>query len=167
MKKNAKAAQKPVSTIIGADTIIGGSLTTENSIRIDGSVVGGITSKGTVILSPTGKVTGNIVAEFLVVAGTIEGDMWIRERAEFESTADITGDITTTRLIIDEDARFQGMSIMAKEVEIPDLNVPKDDDVQESAETEADAETAEGTSEDAEGSEESEEAEEHTEESED
>lgn len=124
MKKNA---QRPVSTIIGADIIIGGSLTTENSIRIDGSIVGGITSKGTVIISKTGKVTGNIVAEFLVVAGTIEGDMWIREKAEFESTCNITGDITTNRLIIEEDAKFQGMSIMAKEVEMPDIQETQED----------------------------------------
>ncbi len=121
MKKNAKA-QKPVSTIIGADTVIGGSVTTENSIRIDGSVVGGITSKGTVILAPTGQVTGNIAAEYLVVAGTIQGDMWIKERAEFENTANVTGDITTTKLIIDEDAQFHGMSIMAREVEVPELS---------------------------------------------
>ncbi len=134
MKKSSKAAQKPVSTIIGADTIIGGSVTTENSIRIDGSIVGGITSKGTVILSPTGKVNGNIVAEFLVVAGTIEGDMWVRERAEFENTANVTGDITTTRLIIDEDAKFQGMSIMAKEVEVPDLSALEEHTAVEEAE---------------------------------
>ena len=122
MKKNAKASQKSVSTIIGADTIIGGSVTTENSIRIDGSIVGGLTSKGTVILAPTGKVTGNIVADYLVVAGTIEGDMWIRERAEFENTSNVNGDITTTRLIIEEDAQFHGMSIMEREVHVPELS---------------------------------------------
>lgn len=122
MKKNAKASQKSVSTIIGADTIIGGSVTTENSIRIDGAVVGGLTSKGTVIIAPTGKVTGNIVADYLVVAGTIEGDMWIRERAEFENTSNVNGDITTTRLIIEEDAQFHGMSIMEREVHVPELS---------------------------------------------
>ena len=135
MKKNAKASQKSVSTIIGADTIIGGSVTTENSIRIDGSIVGGLTSKGTVILAPTGKVTGNIVADYLVVAGTIEGDMWIKERAEFENTANVNGDITTTRLIIDEDAQFHGMSIMAREVEVPEMSGTKG--MQDAAGTEA------------------------------
>lgn len=144
MKKNAKA-QKPVSTIIGADTVIGGSVTTENSLRIDGAIVGGITSKGTVILAPTGQVTGNIVAEYLVVAGTIQGDMWIKERAEFENTANVTGDITTTKLIIDEDAQFHGMSIMAREVEVPELSetMQQDADETETAEREIKEETAE------------------------
>ncbi len=138
MKKNAKASQKSVSTIIGADTIIGGSVTTENSIRIDGSIVGGLTSKGTVIIAPTGKVTGNIVADYLVVAGTIEGDMWIRERAEFANTSNVNGDITTTRLIIEEDAQFHGMSIMEREVHVPELSEMMD--TQDTANAEASSE---------------------------
>ena len=143
MKKNAKASQKSVSTIIGADTIIGGSVTTENSIRIDGSIVGGLTSKGTVILAPTGKVTGNIVADYLVVAGTIEGDMWIKERAEFESTSNVNGDITTTRLIIDEDAQFHGMSIMAREVNAPELSKMMDTQDTANEETTSDGDDSE------------------------
>lgn len=120
MKKNVKPEQKPVTTIIGQDTVIGGTLTVENSVRIDGTIIGGITASGTVILSPSGKVTGNVVSENMVVAGTVEGDMWIKEKVSISETGRVHGDITTKVLSIDEDAIFQGMSIMTREVEVPE-----------------------------------------------
>ncbi len=120
MKKNVRPEQKPVTTIIGQDTVIGGTLTVENSVRIDGTIIGGITANGTVILSPSGKVTGNVVSGNMVVAGTVEGDMWIKEKVSISETGRVHGDITTKVLAIDEDAIFQGMSIMTREVEVPE-----------------------------------------------
>jgi|GEM_PF-500212 cytoskeletal protein CcmA (bactofilin family) len=121
MKKSVKTEQRPVTTIIGQDTVIAGTITVENSIRIDGTLIGGITANGTVMLSTSGIVTGNVVASNAVVAGTVEGDMWIKEKAWIESTGKIHGDITTKILTIDEDAVFQGMSIMTREVEAPQI----------------------------------------------
>ncbi|NLG03740.1 MAG: polymer-forming cytoskeletal protein [Clostridia bacterium] len=113
--------QRAVSTIIGEDTVIGGTITVENSIRIEGSIIGSVTANGTVTISQNGKITGNVVAGNMVVAGTIEGDMWVKEKVTAESTGKIFGDITTKKLTIAEDALFQGMSIMSREVEAPDL----------------------------------------------
>ena len=121
MKKSVKTEQRPVTTIIGQDTVIAGTITVENSIRIDGTLIGGITANGTVMLSNSGIVTGNVVASNAVIAGTVEGDMWIKEKAWIESTGKIHGDITTKILTIDEDAVFQGMSIMTREVEAPEI----------------------------------------------
>lgn len=118
---NVSPDQRAVSTIIGEDTVIGGTITVENSIRIEGAIIGSVTANGTVTISQNGKITGNVVAGNMVVAGTIEGDMWVKEKVTAESTGKIFGDITTKKLTIAEDALFQGMSIMSREVEAPDL----------------------------------------------
>ncbi|HKM22015.1 MAG TPA: polymer-forming cytoskeletal protein [Lachnospiraceae bacterium] len=144
MKKNARPEQKPVTTIIGQDTVIGGTLTVENSVRIDGTIIGGITANGTVILSPSGKVTGNVVSENMVVAGVVEGDMWIKEKVSISDTGRVHGDITTKVLSIDEDAIFQGMSIMTREVEAPEQEkiaaAPAQNTIEDKSAKEADKE---------------------------
>lgn len=105
-----------ITTIIGNDTVVEGTIITKSSVRIDGTLIGGVSAEGVVILSKNGKIRGNIMAENIIVAGVVEGNMQIREKVNVEPTGEIYGDITTKKLLIDEESIFQGNCYMNRDV---------------------------------------------------
>jgi len=108
-------ANYTITSILGADAVIEGTIITKSSVRIDGTLIGGVIADGVVILSKGGKIKGNVMAESIIVAGTVEGNMKIREKVNVEPTGVIYGDITTKKLLIDEESVFQGQCFMNRE----------------------------------------------------
>ena len=76
-----------ITTIVGNDTVVEGTIITKASVRIDGTLIGGVSAEGVVILSKNGKIKGNIMAENIVVAGVVEGNMQIRENSTWNRPA--------------------------------------------------------------------------------
>lgn len=106
-----------IATFVGIDTKLEGTLITKSSVRIDGMVVGGVCADGTVIVSKTGQIQGNVIAENVVVAGIVDGNMQIRDKTNIEPTGEVYGDISTGRILIDEQSVFQGKCNMNRDKE--------------------------------------------------
>ena len=100
--------QTSISTFIGADTKLEGTLITRSSVRIDGAIVGGVVADGTIVLSSSGQIQGNVMAENIVVAGVIDGNLTIKDKTNIEPTGEVYGDINTARILVDEQSVFQG-----------------------------------------------------------
>ena len=103
-----RVSQTSITTFIGADTKVEGTLITHSSVRIDGKVIGGVVADGTVVLSQDGEIQGNVMAENIVVAGVIDGNLTIADKTNIEPTGEVYGDINTARILIDEQSVFQG-----------------------------------------------------------
>lgn len=101
-----------ISTLLSKDTEIRGSIKSQGSIRIDGSVCGDVFSAKTVTIGATGSVEGNITGDDIIVAGKVKGTLTSRGRVALESSAQIEGDLNTSRLSIAEGAMFRGLSNM-------------------------------------------------------
>lgn len=108
-------ANYTVTTIVGGDTVVEGTIITKSSVRIDGTLIGGVSAEGVVILTKQGKIHGNVMAENIIVAGVVEGNMQIRDKVDVEPTGEIYGDITTKKLLIDEESIFQGNCYMNRD----------------------------------------------------
>ncbi|HKM03027.1 MAG TPA: polymer-forming cytoskeletal protein [Lachnospiraceae bacterium] len=126
-KTNESNSQK-INSIIGLDTLFEGNITTKEITRVDGIIKGNVTSEGTLIVGPKGKVEGNINATNVIIGGIIEGDLKATGKVEITSTGSIKGDITTKSLIIDENAVFQGTCSMNAEV-VKKATTTKNDDI--------------------------------------
>lgn len=120
-----------ISTLLSKDTEIRGSVRTQGSIRVDGTVHGDLFSAKTVTIGATGMVEGNINGEDVIVAGKVKGSLSARGKISLEGTAQIEGDLNTGRLSISEGAVFRGLSNMgvtvrssARGLEVPAENVP-------------------------------------------
>lgn len=111
-KKQTEYVNAKVNSIIGTDMVLDGNITAKESIRIEGAVKGDVSSEGTLIISPTGKITGNIKGSNIMVGGTIEGDMTSEGRIEVAASGRVIGNIRTKSLVIDENAVFQGQCTM-------------------------------------------------------
>jgi len=101
-----------ISTLLARDTEIRGSVRTQGPIRVDGSVIGDLTSSKTVTIGASGVVEGNVTGEDIIVAGKVKGTLTARGKIALDSTAQIEGDLHTARLSIAEGAVFRGQSNM-------------------------------------------------------
>ena len=129
--------QTSISTFIGADTKLEGTLITRSSVRIDGAVLGGVVADGTVVLSQSGQIQGNVMAENIVVAGVIDGNLTIKDKTNIEPTGEVYGDINTSRILIDEQSVFQGKCNMnvdrskSKKSKLKLREIPKEEKAKE------------------------------------
>jgi cytoskeletal protein CcmA (bactofilin family) len=109
---NLRTATVDISTLLSKDTEIRGSLKSQGSLRVDGTVIGDLFSAKTVTIGSTGAVEGNVSGEDIIIAGKVKGTVTARGRISLEGTAQVEGDINTSRLSIAEGAVFKGLSNM-------------------------------------------------------
>ena len=107
MLKN-KEKQVQISILIGKGAEIAGDFSAQGSARIDGKVNGDVTVTGTLIVGSKGSISGNVTAKSVVIGGEVLGDVMAPEKTELTATAKVLGDITTSIIVIDENAVFQG-----------------------------------------------------------
>jgi len=100
MKRNKDKVSKPVETIdtlIGGGSVIQGSLEFTGGLRVDGHIKGGVSAQdnnnGTLVLSETGVIEGDINVPHVIVNGTVNGNITSAVHIELQSKAKITGDI--------------------------------------------------------------------------
>jgi cytoskeletal protein CcmA (bactofilin family) len=101
-----------VSTLLSKDAEIKGSIKTQGSVRVDGTVIGDVNSSQTVTIGATGVVEGNITAEDIIVAGRVKGALIARGKILLEASAQFEGDLSATKLAVAEGAVFRGLSNM-------------------------------------------------------
>lgn len=111
-KKTTENLNAKINSVIGADMVMEGNITAKETIRIEGTIKGDVSSEGILIVSTSGKIIGNVKGSSIMVSGTIQGDMDSNGRIEVSATGRINGNIKTKSLIIDENAVFQGQCTM-------------------------------------------------------
>lgn len=98
---------------IGSGTTIEGNVKTEGDIRIDGKIIGNVFSKGRLVTGATSHITGDIVCTNGNFEGTIKGNIQVIETLKVTKTANIDGNITSKKLIVDEGAIIQAKITMS------------------------------------------------------
>ena len=94
--------------LISNGTDIKGDIKSNGDIRIDGSLTGNLSTKGKVVIGPTGRINGEIVCKNSEVSGVIEGKIVVGQLLSLKASSKILGDIITAKLAIEPGARFTG-----------------------------------------------------------
>jgi len=101
------------SNIIGKGTSLEGNLTTPGNIRIEGKLVGSVTTKSKLVLGNTSWVKGNIWAQTAEIGGEVHGTIEVGGLLILRPTAVVQGDIITNKLVFEEGAKFNGKCKMS------------------------------------------------------
>lgn len=115
--------QEKFDTLIGARAEIQGHLKLQESVRIDGKVVGNIEAPSdaslSVVIGPTGEVLGDVLASRVIVAGKISGNIHAFERVEVMASAWVQGDIKYTSMAVEHGAKLLGLMIQVDASDLP------------------------------------------------
>lgn len=109
-------------TIFGQETEFEGTLEFTDSLIITGKFKGTINATGSLNIEKSAQCTvDSIVAESIVVSGSVNGNIDGKERVELCSGSKVKGDIKTARLRIADNVEFEGQVAMLDEVPEQDL----------------------------------------------
>lgn len=99
---------KKIKTILGKGTYFNGDLIFNDSIKINGTFIGNINSKGLLIVGEDSHVKADVAAESIVVLGTIDGDVYADEKVEMMPTGRVYGNIKARKIKISDGVIFNG-----------------------------------------------------------
>ena len=105
--------ENPTINLISNGTDITGDIKSNGDIRIDGTLTGNLSTRGKVVIGPTGKIKGEVICKNSEVSGSIEGKISVSQLLNLKASSKITGDIATSRLAIEPGARFTGNCTMS------------------------------------------------------
>jgi cytoskeletal protein CcmA (bactofilin family) len=105
-----------INNIIAKGTSIVGEVDAAGNIRIDGKIKGNIKCKSKVVTGKGSLIDGNVYAQNAEIEGEITGLLEISELLILKSSAVVQGDIRTTKLIIENGARFNGSCRMGETI---------------------------------------------------
>lgn len=106
-KKNEEFSEQ-VETLIGHTTSLKGSLSSNGALRIDGEFEGDLATTADLIVGEAGKVKAMISAKNAMIAGSVTGNMDVKDKLELMPSAKVVGDLKVGTLIIGEGAVFKG-----------------------------------------------------------
>ncbi len=115
---NSKSAEEPKKTsatpgstsgainALVKGTSVEGSLRCENDLRIDGTHKGKINCQAKIIIGPSGFVDGEIKCQNAVIEGRFKGILQVSDLLNVRETAEVDGEITTNKLLVQSGAKF-------------------------------------------------------------
>ena len=104
-----------LSGFVGHGTTLTGETEFQAMLRVDGHLIGTVTSdSGTLIIGTNGQVDANVVVAAAMINGTVNGDIIASEKLQLGRTARVMGNIQSPRLIVEEGAILEGSCSMLK-----------------------------------------------------
>jgi cytoskeletal protein CcmA (bactofilin family) len=97
-------------SIIGPGMKVDGDLTTDGTVRIEGSIHGTVRAGKAVVLGQSGEILGDVFTQDAVIGGRVSGVVVAESRLELQSTSSVDGEIRARaeHLLLQEGARFSG-----------------------------------------------------------
>jgi len=111
MKKGKK--HDSISTFLGPDASIDGTVEFRGAIRLDGNVKGKVKSNGgTVIVGEKAVLEAKITVGVAIIMGEVHGTIDAQDRIEIYPPGRVIGDIQAPVITVEEGGVFNGNCIM-------------------------------------------------------
>src|SRR2546427_681429 len=107
---NALPSSSRVAACISQGIRIKGEVTGSEDLFVDGVVEGklSLTTNSCLTIGPNGHVKADVLAREVIVRGKIEGKVTGRDKVQLWSTGQVTGEVQTDRLAIEDGALLRG-----------------------------------------------------------
>ena len=121
MRKRKKPEK--ISTLLGPDTRIEGTIQFEDTIRVECQVKGKIgNGGGRVIIGEKASVQASIDADVVTIMGEVFGNIEAGDRVDIRRSGRVVGDIQTPTITIEQGGILEGKCFM--KVQPDSSNVP-------------------------------------------
>jgi cytoskeletal protein CcmA (bactofilin family) len=101
--------ERRMAAWVGKALLIQGKVTSTENLTIDGRVEGTIElGDHSLTIGPGASVEADLVAQTIVVSGSVKGNVLASVKVDLDATASVTGDITAPLLVMAEGAVVMG-----------------------------------------------------------
>ncbi|MBN1564995.1 MAG: polymer-forming cytoskeletal protein [Anaerolineae bacterium] len=109
----SSGARQPMGfeTILGESATLKGELRSQGNTRLDGTFEGTLEIDGNVLVGETGKITADINAKNISIAGAVRGNV-SGKKVQLLRTARVWGDISAAAISTEEGAFIDGKITM-------------------------------------------------------
>lgn len=104
------------TTLISAGTTIKGDISSNNDLRIDGTIVGNIISNAKIVIGASGVVEGDILGNNADIVGKTSGTIKVKELLQLRGECVVNGNIYAGKLQVEPTATFNGQCHMGANV---------------------------------------------------
>ena len=91
-----------------------GKLSFKDTVRIDGTFSGEISSDNTLIVGESGQIMATIHSVSVVISGLVEGDIIASEQIVLHKTAVVNGNLDSPIVVMEEGSQLNGTLKMGK-----------------------------------------------------
>jgi cytoskeletal protein CcmA (bactofilin family) len=95
-------------TILGPDASFKGELTYDKGMRLQGKFEGNILTQGRLHVTKEANMSADVDAGAISVEGNVKGKLNASDRIELKQSARYEGDLTASKLVVDEGAVLSG-----------------------------------------------------------
>ena len=107
-----------ITSVIGSGITWKGNLSGSGGVRVEGALEGDVALRGLLVVSETGKVTGQTLrANIVIVAGVVRGDI-TAEKVEIRKTGRVWGNVVTAAFATEEGSFLRGQIRMEEQVDL-------------------------------------------------
>ena len=91
---------------VAQGTIFEGDLKSDGDFRIEGIILGTLTTKGKVVIGNTGKIDGSLSCKNADIEGGFKGKLTVQETLSLRANARVEGEVITGKLAVEPGASF-------------------------------------------------------------
>jgi cytoskeletal protein CcmA (bactofilin family) len=94
--------------ILTTDVQVKGEIAFAGDLYFDGKLEGGVRSEGNLLLGENGSIQGDVQIGNMIVRGRFNGNILCAGRIDLKSRAEMFGDITAARVVMEEGVTYLG-----------------------------------------------------------
>jgi cytoskeletal protein CcmA (bactofilin family) len=100
------------ATLVSSGTTLKGDISSNSDLRIDGTVIGNVTSTAKIVIGANGSVEGNISGNQADIVGKVTGDIRTKDLLQLRGDCVVRGNLHAGKLQIEPTATFNGQCLM-------------------------------------------------------
>jgi cytoskeletal protein CcmA (bactofilin family) len=104
------------TTLISTGTTLKGDISSNSDLRIDGTIVGNITSSAKIVIGANGVVEGDINGNQADIVGKVSGNVRTKELLQLRGESIVTGNLYAGKLQVEPSATFNGQCHMGANI---------------------------------------------------
>ena len=107
-----KIKEHRLDTVLAEDIIFNGEVYFSKELMVKGKLEGRIQAEGDLFIGENADVKAEIGAKSVHVMGKVYGNVTAETQVELSGCAEVVGDITAPRILMETGCRFEGVSRM-------------------------------------------------------
>ncbi len=104
------------ATLISSGTTLKGDISSNNDLRIDGTIIGNVSSSAKIVIGTNGVVEGDISGNQADIVGKVSGNIRTKELLQLRGECVVTGNLYAGKLQVEPSATFNGQCHMGGNV---------------------------------------------------